>query len=66
MNQNETIEHLSSNLNKVIASHGADSDHTAMAFYQLQAARIGLSGRALYDWAEAEMARAKDIALSLL
>ena len=63
MNQIETINYLSQNLSKVIASHGADSDYSSQAFYQLQAAKMGLTGSAIYEWANSEMERLKQISL---
>lgn len=63
MTQIEIIKYQSDQLVKCIESHGADSDYTAVAFYQLQAAKMGKPTTELYKWAEAEFERLKKITL---
>lgn len=64
--QTQNIQHFSAQLTKVIASHGADSDYTAQAFFNLQAARMGIPLDEAFKWAESEMARLKAITLNRL
>ncbi|MCG9575477.1 hypothetical protein L1D14_04420 [Vibrio tubiashii] len=61
--QSECIEHYSREFIKVFSQWGAESDYTTLAFYKLQAARLGMTGRELHDWANTENLRLKQITL---
>lgn len=63
MNHIERIAHFSKNVTKVIASHGVESGYATYAFYQLQAAKMGMPLEKINAWAEEEMARLKAITL---
>jgi hypothetical protein len=50
--QNELIAYYTKNLNKVIASHGVDSDFTNYAFFLLQAVKINVPFEKIFEWAK--------------
>jgi hypothetical protein len=60
----EKIEYQTKQLQKVILSHGVDSDYTANAFFVLQAMKMDIADP--YKWALDEMERLHQIALDQL
>jgi hypothetical protein len=64
MTQIEKIEYQTKQLQKVIASHGADSNYTTNAFFVLQAMKMNIADP--YKWALNEMERLHQIALDQL
>jgi hypothetical protein len=60
----EIIDHQTEQLKKVLISHGAQSDHFVVAFFQLQAAKMGHSEP--YKWALSEAERQHKITLEQL
>jgi hypothetical protein len=63
MNQIELISYYSDQLQKVLESHGAESDYFTVAFFNLQGAKMGIPLEELFDWANAEQQRLHQIAL---
>lgn len=62
--QKQLIEYFTSQLNKVIASHGAASGYTTTAFFNLQAAKMGMTEKEIFSWSAQEVERLKEITLS--
>lgn len=64
--QIELIEYYSAQLKKVLISHGPESEHFVVVFYQLQGAKMGIPLNEMFDWANTEAERLKVIALDKL
>lgn len=64
--QIELISYYAELLKKVLASHGAESEHFTVAFFTLQGAKMGLTPEELFDWANAEAQRLHQITLDKL
>ena len=62
----ESIEYYKKKFNKVVSFHGLDSDHTAYAFFLMQAAIMGMPSSDLFDWATGEVNRVREITLEQL
>ncbi|MEI8659407.1 hypothetical protein [Vibrio sp. Hal054] len=60
------IDHFERNLSKCIEHHGLISDYTTLAFYELQAAKMGMELQESYEWGKKEMERVKELTLSRL
>lgn len=61
--QIELIEIYTKNFTKCVESHGADSDYTLLAFFQLRAAKIGIPFNEMFDWAQKEFDRQHQLAI---
>ncbi len=66
MSQIELINYYSEDLKKTLASHGAVSEYFTVAFYKLQAAKMGLPLEELSNWSNDETKRLHQIALDKL
>jgi hypothetical protein len=66
MTQIDRIEHFTKQFHKVLDSYGAASPATNTAFFLVQAAVMGMDESTMFDWADAECARLKDITLDQL
>ena len=66
MTQIDRIECFTKQFHKVLASYGAASPATNNAFFLVQAAVMGMDESTMFDWADAECARLKDITLDQL
>ena len=66
MNQIQLIEYCSNQLTKVICSHGPESEYVTVAFFKLQAAKMGIPVSEMFIWANAESERLKKLALDAL
>ena len=51
MTQIDLIQYYSRNLEKVSSAHGFDSDYTNYAFYLLQAVKMNMDIKNIFDWA---------------
>jgi hypothetical protein len=60
----ERIAHFTDNLQKVLASHGAASEHFVYAFFTLQGEIANVPQYALFDWAKAETERLHKLAVA--
>lgn len=66
MTKIEQINHFTNQFNKVVGSHGVDSEHAVNAFFVLQAAKMGMPTTKIFKWANAETERLHEIALQQL
>lgn len=64
--QIELIEYYTGQFTKVLNDHGAESDYTSYAFYQLQGAKMGMSINDICCFARAEIERLKELCLDLV
>lgn len=60
----ERIAHFTDNLHKVLASHGADSEHFVYAFFTLQGEIASIPQASLFDWAKSETERLHTLAVA--
>ncbi|MGP4944640.1 hypothetical protein [Pseudoalteromonas nigrifaciens] len=63
--QIERIAYYEKAFTKTISSHGANSQYSAFAFFQLQAATMGMTIADSVEYANAELDRAKNKALEI-
>ncbi len=54
MTHKENIEYHKNQFNKVVSSHGADSEYAVNAFFVLQGAKMGMPVSDLFKWAISE------------
>jgi len=66
MTQLELIANFKKNFEKVTSFHGLDSDETTYAFFLLQAARINVPHKEIYDWASKKMDALHEEALDMI
>lgn len=64
--QEEQIAYHKQQLEKILKSHGAESEAFTAAFFRLQAAMMGMPIESMFDWANAETERLHKIALEQL
>lgn len=55
--QKELIEYYKKQFDKVVKSHGADSDHAIHAFMLLRGAKIGHNTKTIFKYANKETER---------
>jgi len=65
-NQIELINYYNKDLNKTIAHHGTDNEYFNYSFFLLQAAKMGISQKNMFDWAQSKCDELHKEALDLL